>query len=174
MTEPTVPQPLPLIPLLRTGEGMPDRDVLATWHEALADSVGVDLPHDLFALWLYPASGGAELVGPEALAQDQLAVPAPGPRVSAEQANELGAVVERAGYRSVVSLVIRFGETDVGLLLVASLEANRYGDAERALLGRVADAIAPTLARVARLYAAERRPEPRDFAGELAHAWTEA
>ena len=174
MTEPTAPQPLPLIPLLRTGEGVPDRDVLATWHEVLADSVGVDLPHDLFALWLYPTSGGAELIGPEALAQDQLAVPIPQPRVTDDQANELGAVVGRAGYRSVVSLAIRFGETDVGLLLVASLEANRYGEGERSLVGRVADAIAPTLARIARRHATEQPSEPRDFARELAHAWTEA
>ena len=64
MTEPAEPRPLPLIPLLRAEEGVPDQDVLATWHEALADSVGVELPHHLFALWLYPASGGVELIGP--------------------------------------------------------------------------------------------------------------
>src|SRR4029077_21022957 len=68
-------KPSPLIPILRAGDGMPDRDDLATWHEALAEAVGVEISHDLFALWLYPASGGVELIGPEALAQDDLPVP---------------------------------------------------------------------------------------------------
>jgi len=53
MTDARAPQPLPLIPSCGRG-GVPDRDVLATWHEALAESIGVELPHDLFALWLYP------------------------------------------------------------------------------------------------------------------------
>lgn len=174
MTESTNPPPLPLVPLLRTGEEVPDRDVLATWHEALADSVGVDLPHDLFAVWLYPAGGGVELIGPEALAEDRLAVPIPAPRVTDEQAEELSGVIRRAGYGSVVAVVIRFGSADVGLLLVASLEPERYGPVERALLGRVGEAIAPMLARLARLYAPAEPVAAHDLATELAHAWTEA
>jgi GAF domain-containing protein len=174
MTDASPLQPLPLIPLLRAGEGVPDRDVLATWHEALAESIGVELPHDLFALWLYPPGGGADLIGPEALAEDELPVPLPHPRVTDEQANELGAVVARAGYGSVVSLAIRFGSADVGLLLVASLTPNRYGAAERALLGRAADAIAPTLARITQQQAAPRPASGGDLGAELAHAWIEA
>jgi hypothetical protein len=138
MTDRTVRKPLPLIPILRAGKGVPDRDDLATWHEALADAVGVELPHDLFALWLYPASGGVQLIGPEALAQDELAVPLPRPRVSDEAAERLAAVVARA-YRSVMCLPIRLGPTDVGLLLVASLEPDRYDPDAREMLGHVAD-----------------------------------
>jgi hypothetical protein len=174
MTEPAAPQPLPLIPLLRHGESVPDQDVLATWHEALAVSIGVELPHDLFALWLYPAGGGVELIGPEALAQDRLPVPLPEPRVTNEQATELGSIVERAGYQSVVSLVVRFGSHDVGLLLVAALEGNRYGPAERVLLGQVAEAIAPTLARIARQHGPAPAADTHDLGAELAHAWIEA
>src|SRR6266542_973578 len=171
--EPT-PLPLPLIPLLRAGEGAPDRDVLATWHEALADSVGIELPHSLFALWLYPEGGGVELIGPEALGQDQLPVPLPQPRVTDEQAAELAGIVERAGYRSALCRPIRFGRSDVGLLLVAALEPDRYDDATRTLLGRTADAIAPMLARIARQRTAEPGVADPDLGAELANAWIEA
>jgi hypothetical protein len=174
VTDPAAPQPLPLIPLLRTGEGPPDPDVLATWHEALADSVGVELPHDLFALWLYPAGGGAELIGPEALAQDRLPVPLPQPRVTDEQANELAAIVRRAGYASVVCRVIRFGHSDVGLLLVAALQSDRYGEGAHALVRRVAEAIAPSLARIAQRQASQPGANVHDLAGELANGWIEA
>ncbi len=176
MTEPgePTPQPLPLIPLLRAGEGAPDRDVLATWHEALADSVGIELPHNLFALWLYPAGGGVELIGPEALAQDELPIPLPQPRVTDEQASELAGIVERAGYRSAFCRPVRFGRSDVGLLLVAALEPDRYDDAARTLLGRTADAIAPMLARIARQRTAEPGVAAPDLGAELANAWIEA
>lgn len=173
MTDRTVRKPLPLIPILRAGKGVPDRDDLATWHEALADAVGVELPHDLFALWLYPASGGVQLIGPEALAQDELAVPLPRPRVSDEAAERLAAVVARA-YRSVMCLPIRFGPTDVGLLLVASLEPDRYDADAREMLGHVADAIAPTFSRIARQQGAGPGGPTDDLGTELAAAWTEA
>ena len=174
MTEPAEPRPLPLIPLLRAEEGVPDQDVLATWHEALADSVGVELPHHLFALWLYPASGGVELIGPEALAQDHLPVPLPQPRVTPSQALELAEIVQRAGYRSAVCLPIRFGRNDVGLLLVGALEPDRYGDRARALLERIADAIAPGLARIAQQRTTEVGAPVPDLGAALANAWIEA
>jgi GAF domain-containing protein/uncharacterized protein YigA (DUF484 family) len=167
-------RPLPLIPLLRTETGAPEPDVLATWHEALADSIGVELYHDLFGLWLYPATGGAVLVGPEALSQDQLAVPLPQPRVSREQAEELARIVRRAGYQSAHCLPIRFGRTDVGLLLIAALEANRYDDAAPALLERIADAIAPMLARIAQQGPTDEEAAAPDLGAELANAWIEA
>ncbi|HEY8104600.1 MAG TPA: hypothetical protein VIE46_00760, partial [Gemmatimonadales bacterium] len=174
MTDPRDVSPLPLIPILRAGDGVPDRDDLATWHEALADAVGVEVPHDLFALWLYPASGGAELIGPEALAQDELPVPLPRPRVSEEETATLAAIVERAGYRSVACLPIRFGPSDVGLLLVAALDADRYDAAVRETLGRVAEAIAPTFSRIARQQGAAEGGAAPDLGSALAAAWTEA
>jgi len=174
MTESPDPKPLPLIPLLRAEQGPPDQDVLATWHEALADSVGVELAHDLFGLWLYPVAGGAVLIGPDALAQDRLPVPLPQPRVSREQADELGEVVRRAGYRSAACLPIRFGRSDVGLLLIAALEPDRYDDAAQTLLERIAEAIAPTLARIAQQRSAEADAVVPDLGAELANAWIEA
>jgi GAF domain-containing protein len=174
MTESPDPKPLPLIPLLRAEQGPPDQDVLATWHEALADSVGVELAHDLFGLWLYPVTGGAVLIGPDALAQDRLPVPLPQPRVSREQADELGEVVRRAGYRSAACLPIRFGRSDVGLLLIAALEPDRYDDAAQTLLERIAEAIAPTLARIAQQRSAEADAVVPDLGAELANAWIEA
>ena len=174
MTDETDRKPLPLIPILRAGGGLPDRDDLATWHEALAEAVGVEIPHDLFALWVYPASGGAELIGPEALAQDHLPVPLPRPRVSEEAAARLAAIVERAGYRSVACLPIRFGPTDVGLLLVAALDADRYDAAARETIRRVAEAIAPTFSRIARQQGAAAGGPVPDLGSALAAAWTEA
>jgi GAF domain-containing protein len=166
---------VPLIPLLRPGEAVADRVVLSTWHEALSDSLGVDLPHDLFALWLYPTIGGVELLGPEALAQDHLPVPVPKPTVTDEQANALGEIVREAGYRSVVCVPIRFAQTDVGLLLVADLKADRYGPRERAVIGQLAQALGPTLARIARVWAPPADPSSAtDFVAQVATAWTEA
>ena len=173
MTDRTPRPPLPLIPILRAGKSVPDRDDLATWHEALADAVGVELPHDLLALWLYPASGGVELIGPEALAQDDLAVPLPRPRLSDEAIERLVAVVARA-YRSVACLPIRFGPTDVGLLLIAALEPDRFDADAREMLGHVADAIAPTFSRIARQQGAGPGGAAPDLGTGLAAAWTEA
>lgn len=173
MTSASDRKPLPLIPILRAADGVPDRDDLATWHEALAEAVGVEIPHDLFALWLYPASGGVELIGPEALAQDDLPVPLPRPRVSEEAAGKLAALVERAGYRSVACLPVRFGPADVGLLLAAAFEAGRYDAAARETLARVAEAIAPTFSRIAR-QRADIGPAVPDLTTALADAWTEA
>src|SRR5579864_2111436 len=174
MTNAADRKPLPLIPILRAADGVPDRDDLATWHEALAEAVGVEISHDLFALWLYPASGGVELIGPEALAQDDLPVPLPKPRLSEEGMAKLAAIVERAGYRSVACLPIRFGPSDLGLLLVAALEAERYDAAVRETLVQVAEAIAPTFSRIARQQGAAAGGAAPDMASDLAAAWTEA
>jgi GAF domain-containing protein len=174
MTDRTDRKPLPLIPILRAGDGLPDRDELATWHEALAEAVGVEIPHDLFALWLYPGSGGAELIGPEALAQDDLPVPLPRPRVSDEAAGKLAAIVERAGYRSVVCMPIRFGPSDVGLLLIAALDADRYDASARETIGRVVEAIAPTFSRIARQQGGTAGGAAPDLGAALAAGWTEA
>ena len=143
---------LPLVPLIRADPSARDPVVLATWHAALSNAVGVELPHTLLALWLYPAGGGAALLAPEELAQDHLTAPLPGPELSDSQLNEFVQPVRRA-YPSVLCVPIRFGRRVVGLLLLAELTAERYGDAERALAEAIAAALAPTFARLARRWA---------------------
>jgi hypothetical protein len=101
-------------------------------------------------LWLYPSQGGIVLLGPEELAEDDLAVPLPAPHLKPEQLGLVEAIVLGAGYGSATCLPIRFGKRDVALLLVANLEPGRYGPAERVLLQCVAQRIAPMLGRIAR------------------------
>jgi hypothetical protein len=139
-----------LVPLLRVDEGLGDPDALATWHSALSNALAPDIPHDLLGLWLYPSHGGAVLLGPEALAQDELAVPLPSPQVEPARLTVLEEIVRGAGYGSVVALPIRSGRRDVGLMLVADLQPSRYGDPERMVLEVVAQRLAPLLGRMAR------------------------
>src|SRR6266508_6025413 len=91
----------PLVPLLRPEQGLGDPDALATWHAALSNGLAADVPHDLLGLWLYPSHGDPVLLGPEALAKDDLAVPLPGPRVEPAQVALLEDIVRDAGYGSV-------------------------------------------------------------------------
>ena len=140
----------PLVPILRLGEGSDDADALATWHQALSNALAADVPHDLLALWLYPTRGGAVLLGPEALAQDDLQVPLPLPQLLPQQLTILEEIVRDAGYASAVSLPIRFGRRDVGMMLVASLAPDRYRGMELIVLRLAAQRLAPSLGRLAR------------------------
>jgi GAF domain-containing protein len=150
------PPELPLIPLLDPEMGAGDQIALETWHEALADAIGVEIPHDLFALWLYPADGGSLLVGPAALAEDRLSIPLPAPHVRQDQLFQLEEIVRTAGYQSAVCLPVSFGGTDVGLMLLADLRSGRYGARQGMVLQEVARRLGPTLARIAR----RRQVEP--------------
>lgn len=145
----------PLVPILRLDDGGGDADALATWHQALSNALAADVPHDLLALWLYPARGGAVLLGPEALAQDDLKVPLPSPQLQPEQLSILEDIVRDAGYASAVSFPIRFGRRDVGLMLMASLGANRYRGLELIVLRLAAQRLAPSLGRLARQWGGE-------------------
>jgi hypothetical protein len=140
----------PLVPILRLDQGGADHDELETWHQALSNALTADVPHDLLALWLYPGAGGVVLLGPEALAQDDLSVPLPSPQLKPEQLAILEEIVRDAGYRSAASFPIRFGRRDVGLMLVASLEAGRYRGMDLMILRLVAQRLAPSLGRLAR------------------------
>jgi GAF domain-containing protein len=140
----------PLVPILRADDGQVDPVALATWHEALSNTVAIEVPHDLMALWLYPAQGGAVLLGPAELAQDELVVPLPAPYLKPEQLALVEEIVLDAGYRSASCLPIRFGKRDVALLMVADLQPKRYGAVERVLLQCVAQQVAPMLGRIAR------------------------
>src|SRR5690606_30714030 len=140
----------PLVPVLREGEEAGDPETLAAWRVALMSTLAHDIPHDLFALWLFPEAGGIVLVGPAELAADALAVPEPLPRVPFDEVAVLEAVVRRAGYRSTMALVVTHGGRDVGLMLWAALEEDLYDSGRRRLLDAVAAGVAPLMARAAR------------------------
>ena len=140
----------PLVPILRLDNGGGDAEALATWHQVLSNALAADVPHDLLALWLYPSHGGVVLLGPEALAADALEVPLPSPQLRPQQLGILEEIVRDAGYASTVSLPIRFGRRDVGLVLVASLASDRYRGVELMVLRLAAQRLAPSLARLAR------------------------
>ena len=143
----------PLVPILRAADGQVDPLDLATWHQALSNTVAVEVPHDLMGLWLYPSQGGVVLLGPAELAEDDLAVPVPSPHLKPEQLSLVEEIVRDAGYGSATCLPIRFGKRDVALLLVADLQPGRYGPTERVLLQCVAQRVAPMLGRIARQWA---------------------
>ncbi|HKT58864.1 MAG TPA: hypothetical protein VJQ46_02370 [Gemmatimonadales bacterium] len=148
----------PLVPLLRAEQGLEDPDALATWHAALSNALSPDLPHDLLALWLFPWHGGVVLLGPEALAQDELAVPLPSPQIDPGQAHLLEDIVRDAGYGSVACVPVRSGRRDVGLILAADLQADRYGESERVTLEVAAQRLAPMLGRMARQWGSAAHP----------------
>jgi hypothetical protein len=140
----------PLVPILRVDAGQIDAVALTTWYQALSNTLSVEVPHDLMALWLYPSQGGVALIGPEELAADDLPIPVPSPHLTSEQISQIEAIVIAAGYASATCLPIRFGRRDVALLLVADLRAGCYAAPERVLLQCVAQRIAPMLGRIAR------------------------
>lgn len=139
----------PLVPLPRPGQDVTDQILLATWHEALSSALSIDIPHDLFAFWLYPAEGGSVLLGPSELAADHLAVPEP-PAIGAGQLGLLEEVIRGAGYASTTTAVVRSEGVEVGLLLFAALAAGAHSHAERIAALRAADILGPTVSRLAR------------------------
>jgi hypothetical protein len=155
--ETTLPETVadPLVPILRVEEGLGDPVALATWYEALSSALSVDVPHDLLALWLYPSRGGSVLLGPEALAQDDLSVPVPSPQLDETQLAFLEEVVRGAGYPSVATVPVRFGRRDVGLMLVGDLQPARYDATALVTLRLVAHRLAPLFGRLARQWGAE-------------------
>ncbi len=153
------------MPLLRPGEDPADEVTRATWHEALSVSLASEIPHELFGFWLYPAGGGSVLLGPEALAADQLAIPEP-PSVGIEQLTLLEDIVRDAGYRSTTCVVATDAGLDVGLLMFAALAPDVHGPRERAAAQLVADSLAATLGRLARRWRANETPRPERTARE--------
>jgi hypothetical protein len=150
MSPEDLPHREPLVPILRVEEGLGDPVALATWHEALSDALSMDVPHDLLGLWLFPVGRGSVLLGPAALAADDLLVPLPAPQLERRQLALLEEIVHNAGYGSVMALPIRFGRRDVGLLLAAALRPSCYADDELMLLTAAARRLAPTMGRMAR------------------------
>lgn len=141
-----------LIPILGVADALADPEALESWHQALSAALAGPIPHDLLAVWLYPYRRGAVLLGPVALAGRQLAVPAPAPSIRPEQLGVLERSVGDEGYRSTAIAPSRIGDREVGLLLVADLRPERYGEGERKRLAQAAERLAPVLARIGLLW----------------------
>ena len=133
-----------LVPLLQLGGGAPDPVAIATWYLALSASLADQVPHALFALWLFPSGGGAVLLGPEALAQDRVAVPEPAPHLLQDQLYTLEEVLRRARYESAMAVPIRSGSRDSGVILIGSFERGAYGPSEALALHRLAAHLGPS------------------------------
>lgn len=144
----------PLVPLLVVEGGAPDPVALATWHLALTASTAVEVPHDLFGLWLYPVSGGAVLLGPDALAQDGVVVPLPDPYLLQDQLFQLEEVLRRAKYAAVIAVPVRQGPRDVGVMLLGSFTRGAFGPPQALALRRLGGGLTSTLASLGEVMAA--------------------
>lgn len=131
-----------LVPVLDLSQGAPDSVVLGTWHMALSNLASAEIPHQLFGLWVFPERGGAILLGPEALAQDNLAIPGPDPHLAQDQLFELEETLRRARYASAVAVPVRTAVRDVGLLLLGTFEGGAYGPSAARAMVRLAEQLA--------------------------------
>jgi GAF domain-containing protein len=147
-----------MIPIPSPEESLRGPEVLGTWHAAMSNVVGLELPHDLLAVWFYPAYGGVSLVGPASLAEDDLQVPLPSPRISRPQLDLLEEIILDAGYGSAVCVAARTERDDVGLVLLASFSPDQYDAIAREKVRRIARRISPTLMRLADPDAPEWQP----------------
>lgn len=138
-----------LVPVLQLEGSAPDPVALSTWHLALASSVAVEVPHDLFALWVFPASGGAVLLGPSALAHDRVSVPVPSPLLLQDDLYQLEEILRRARYASVIAVPIRHEARDAGVMLLGSFTRAAFGPPQAIALYRLAGRLAPTFGELA-------------------------
>lgn len=121
-----------------------------TWFEAMTGAVAAELPHDLFAGWLLPEDGGEPvLLGPLALAHDDLQLPRATPVVAQEGLFALEDRLGAAGFRSAMAVPIRAGARDAGILLLGSFEADRYDRGALRTLHRIAGDIASSCGQLA-------------------------
>lgn len=171
----------PLVPLLAVRGDGPDPVAITTWHQALGSTLAVEIPHDLFALWLFPASGGVVLLGPEALARDRIDVPLPDPLLRQDQLFELEEVLRRARYSSAIAVPVRSNGRDVGLILVGSFERAAFGPGQVGKLHRQAAQLSSTLSELGRAMPAltphavvEPAMSAEELPGYLARAIVEA
>jgi hypothetical protein len=152
---------------------------VSAWHLALSNLVGLDVPHDLLGLWLFPDRGGVILLAPTELAQDHLAIPAPDPFLSQHHLFELEERIRHAGYRSVVAVPVRGASRDLGLVLFAALEGGRYGVAEAVQLHAIVRQLQPDFSGLAAAppvsvgAAAVAEVTPQNAAGQVAIACAE-
>lgn len=156
--DPTPPLGTLLVPVLDLTAGTPDPVAVASWHMALSNLVAADIPHQIFGLWVFPERGGAILLGPDALAQDRLAVPLPDPHLTQDQLFELEDTLRRAKYASAAAVPVRSDGRDVGLILVGTFDAGSYGAPAARLLRQLAERLAASLAALSATMVAPAEP----------------
>lgn len=160
-----------MVPVLDLSRGAPDAVALATWHMALTELVGTEIPTQLMGLWVYPERGGVVLIGPEALSDDVLHPPAALPRVSQDDLFQLEETLRRAKYLSAMAIPIRGSDRDVGLIVIATFEPGAYGPQAARVAQRLADRLADPLATLGNvLMAAPLPPSDQDDPDRLAGA----
>jgi hypothetical protein len=131
--------------------GAPDPVAITTWHQALGASTAVEVPHDLFALWLYSASGGIVLLGPDGLSRDRIEIPLPDPELRQDQLYRLEELLRRARYPSAIAIPVRRGGRDVALMLLGSFDRAAFGPKQALALRRLATALESTLSELAQV-----------------------
>jgi hypothetical protein len=119
------------------------------WYLALSEATATEIPHDLFALWLFPASGGVVLLGPEALALDHVTVPPPSPHLLQDEVYQLEELLRRAKYASAIAVPVRGAERDLGVILLGSFARSAFGPGEALALARLAAGLLPTFTQLA-------------------------
>ena len=138
------------VPVLRTEDGPPDVVAVTAWHLALSNLIGVDVPHDLLALWLFPERGGVVLLAPHELGRDNLELAAAqAVRVAARPLPARGTDPPCG-----VSLGARDADPDgelviAGLAVFAHLQPARFGANEAMRLTAMMRQIVPTFAALA-------------------------
>lgn len=158
-----------LVPVLDLTAGSPDPVAVATWHMALSNLVGAEVPHQLLGLWVFPERGGVVLLGPDGLSQDHLAIPEPDPFLSQDQLFDLEETLRKAKYASAAAIPVRTDDRDVGVVVIGTFETGAYGPDAARLLHRLATRLAPSLATLGNLLTASRTtPEPGSAEDDLA------
>ena len=137
------PRPL-LVPLLSTEDGPPDSAAVAAWQLALSNLIGVEVPHDLLGLWLFPTRGGVVLLAPAELGQDRITLPLPSPFLHQHELYDLEERIRHAGYRSAIAVPVRGSERDLGLALFANLDPGSYGVVQALRLDGLVRDLVPT------------------------------
>ena len=135
-----------LVPVLRMEDGPPDVVAVTAWHLALSNLIGVDVPHDLLALWAFPERGGVILLAPQELGRDKLDLQPATPFVSQHHLYLLEERIREAGYRSVLAVPIRVAERDLGLAVFAHLQPAKFGAVEAMRLTAMMRQVVPTFA----------------------------
>ena len=137
------------VPVLRTEDGPPDVVAVTAWHLALSNLIGVEVPHDLLALWLFPERGGVVLLAPHELGRDNLELAPPSPFISQHDLFLLEERIRQAGYRSVLAVPIRIAERDLGLAVFAHLQSAKFGAVEAMRLTAMMRQAVPTFRALA-------------------------